>query len=188
MFKSTLFAVAGLFGVIGYQADWQVETIPSTLERGENIKIVEVEKVIVLETRDVQLNCMAMALDGEARGEDDEGQIRVGEVILNRVDSPRYPNTICDVVFQPRQFSFANDYDVNYMKTAAVFSGMDRDKEAQERVSRAYVNAAKVMVAKERLLGRDVLHYCTKKSKNMWRDDNKIELNHGNHNFYRGIL
>ncbi len=44
--------------------------------------------------------CMAEAIYFEARGETVEGQYAVAEVILNRVDSPRYPDTVCDVVNQ----------------------------------------------------------------------------------------
>ncbi len=44
--------------------------------------------------------CLTQALYFEARGESPNGQIAVAEVILNRVDSPRYPDTVCDVVSQ----------------------------------------------------------------------------------------
>ncbi|MFD1341383.1 cell wall hydrolase [Litorisediminicola beolgyonensis] len=44
--------------------------------------------------------CLAEALYFEARGETVKGQFAVAEVILNRVDSPRYPNSICGVVNQ----------------------------------------------------------------------------------------
>jgi len=41
----------------------------------------------------------------EARGEDDKGIMLVVNVIMNRVNSPRFPGNIRDVVFQPNQFS-----------------------------------------------------------------------------------
>lgn len=59
--------------------------------------------------------CLAQAVYHEARGESESGQWAVAEVILNRVASPRYPDTICGVVFQNAnltnrcQFSFACD-------------------------------------------------------------------------------
>jgi hypothetical protein len=58
--------------------------------------------------------CLATALYFEARGEPVRGQIAVGQVILNRVRSPQFPETICGVVFQGQhqpgcQFSFACD-------------------------------------------------------------------------------
>ncbi|MEM1235093.1 MAG: cell wall hydrolase [Pseudomonadota bacterium] len=44
--------------------------------------------------------CLAEALYFEARGETVKGQFAVAEVILNRVESARFPSTICDVVNQ----------------------------------------------------------------------------------------
>ncbi len=44
--------------------------------------------------------CLAEALYFEARGESVAGQIAVAEVILNRVDSRRFPNSVCGVVHQ----------------------------------------------------------------------------------------
>lgn len=49
---------------------------------------------------DAQWNCMREALYFEARGEPIKGQFAVAEVILNRVDSPDFPNTVCSVVKQ----------------------------------------------------------------------------------------
>lgn len=62
---------------------------------------------------DAQWQCLATALYHEARGETIKGQVAVAEVILNRVDSPAYPRSICSVVQQGNsngcQFSFACD-------------------------------------------------------------------------------
>ena len=52
--------------------------------------------------------CLAVAIYFEARGEEPVHQIKVAEVIMNRVESDRYPNNICDVVKQDKQFSFLN--------------------------------------------------------------------------------
>ena len=45
-----------------------------------------------------QWKCLSEALYFEARGEDLWGQIAVAEVILNRVDSSRFPNSVCSVI------------------------------------------------------------------------------------------
>ncbi|MDO5606169.1 MAG: cell wall hydrolase [Paracoccus sp. (in: a-proteobacteria)] len=52
------------------------------------------------------LACLAEALYFEARGEGHAGQRAVAEVILNRVDSRAFPNSVCGVVHQPGQFSY----------------------------------------------------------------------------------
>ncbi|WP_255307039.1 spore cortex-lytic enzyme [Paraliobacillus sp. PM-2] len=56
---------------------------------------------------DIQL--MANAVYGEARGEPYEGQVAVAAVILNRVQSTSFPNTISGVIFEPRAFTAVAD-------------------------------------------------------------------------------
>ncbi|KRG09665.1 hypothetical protein ACA30_21710 [Virgibacillus soli] len=56
---------------------------------------------------DIQL--MANAVYGEARGEPYEGQVAVAAVILNRVNSASFPNTISGVIFEPRAFTAVAD-------------------------------------------------------------------------------
>lgn len=58
------------------------------------------------DARDRDLTCMAGAIYFEAKGEPLSGQLAVGEVILNRTKSGRFPKSICSVVTQPGQFSF----------------------------------------------------------------------------------
>ena len=60
---------------------------------------------------DVQL--LARAINGEARGEPYEGQVAVGAVILNRVKSPDFPNTIAGVIYQPGAFTAVADGQIN---------------------------------------------------------------------------
>lgn len=48
---------------------------------------------------------MAAIIWCEARGESYEGQVAVGTVVMNRVESPRFPNTIEEVIKQNGQFS-----------------------------------------------------------------------------------
>jgi hypothetical protein len=55
---------------------------------------------------DEQANCLATAVYFEARGESLDGQLAVARVVMNRAASNEYPNTWCDVVKQPSQFSF----------------------------------------------------------------------------------
>ncbi len=62
-------------------------------------------------TSDVQL--MARAINGEARGEPYEGQVAVGAVILNRVKSSQFPNTIAGVIYQSGAFTAVADGQIN---------------------------------------------------------------------------
>jgi len=66
-----------------------------------------------------QHNCLSQAIYFEARGESQRGQIAVAEVIMNRVRSGYYPNSICGVVYQGShratgcQFTFTCDGSLN---------------------------------------------------------------------------
>lgn len=60
---------------------------------------------------DVQL--LARAVNGEARGEPYEGQVAVAAVILNRVKHPSFPNTIPGVIYQPGAFTAVDDGQIN---------------------------------------------------------------------------
>ena len=55
------------------------------------------------------INLMANAVYGEARGEPYEGQVAVAAVILNRVQSASFPNTVSGVIFQPGAFTAVAD-------------------------------------------------------------------------------
>jgi len=50
--------------------------------------------------------CLSLALYHEARGEPLLGQLMVARVIVNRMESRRWPSSICNVITQDRQFSF----------------------------------------------------------------------------------
>lgn len=63
------------------------------------------------QTSNVQL--LARAINGEARGEPYEGQVAVGAVIMNRVKSPNFPNTIAGVIYQSGAFTAVSDGQIN---------------------------------------------------------------------------
>lgn len=56
---------------------------------------------------------LARLINGEARGEPYQGQVAVGAVILNRVKSPEFPNTIAGVIYQKGQFTCVTDGQFN---------------------------------------------------------------------------
>ena len=60
-------------------------------------------------SRDNDLYLLARMITAEARGEPYSGQVAVGAVILNRVASPSFPNTIAGVIYQKGAFSALDD-------------------------------------------------------------------------------
>ena len=59
------------------------------------------------------LNLLARVVYGEARGEEYVGQVAVAAVVLNRVASPSFPNTIAGVVYQAGAFDCVSDGQIN---------------------------------------------------------------------------
>jgi len=80
-------------------------------------------------TSDIQL--MARAINGEARGEPYEGQVAVGAVILNRVKDSRFPNSISGVIYQSGAFTAVADGQIN----APISEGSTVYKAAQDAMN-----------------------------------------------------
>lgn len=64
-------------------------------------------------TYQTNLQLIARAVNGEARGEPYEGQVAVAAVILNRVRHPSFPNTVAGVIYQPGAFTAVSDGQIN---------------------------------------------------------------------------
>lgn len=62
------------------------------------------------------LFCMAKNIYHEARGEPTLGKYAVAQVTMNRVRDSRFRDTVCGVVFQPYQFSWANNKSVRWTR------------------------------------------------------------------------
>ena len=59
------------------------------------------------------VNLLAKVVYGEARGEPYEGQVAVAAVVLNRVKSSSFPNTIAGVVYESGAFTAVSDGQIN---------------------------------------------------------------------------
>lgn len=126
-------------------------------------------------TGDEQWQCLTEAVYFEARGESLQGQIAVAEVILNRVDSPLYPRTICGVVKQRGgggcQFSYVCRGKAKMReKSAADLAG---------RIARAMLDGA------PRILTDGATHFHTRAVKPSWSKRFAKTAAIGAHLFYR---
>ena len=59
------------------------------------------------------LDLLARVIYAEARGEDFEGQVAVGAVVLNRLQDPRFPKTIREVIYQAGAFTAVTDKQIH---------------------------------------------------------------------------
>lgn len=122
--------------------------------------------------------CLTQALYFEARGEGLRGQIAVTEVILNRVDSPRYPDTVCEVVQQGAgrkhacQFSYYCDGKSDRMENAEM-------RQSLGRIAWVMLQGA------ERKLTRGALFYHNTSVNPRWASAFEKTALIGRHVFYR---
>lgn len=62
---------------------------------------------------DEEIEIIARAIYAEGRGEPYEGQVAIGAVILNRVESDDFPDTVYEVVYQKGAFDAVRDGQIN---------------------------------------------------------------------------
>ena len=117
--------------------------------------------------------CLALNIYFEARSEEPMGQLAVAEVTLNRVMSRRYPDTVCEVVWQRKQFSWTHDGK----------SDVPKDAKAWDMA----VRAAKLAM-KHRdvvIVGNGVTHYHADYVKPYWTTAYERVAKVGTHIFYK---
>lgn len=125
-----------------------------------------------------QWQCLTEALYFEARGEEADGLFAVAEVILNRVDSPRFPDTACGVINQGTgrylqcQFTYTCDSADETMTDRAAYRRVGK-------VARAMLDGA------PRLLTSGATHYHTVNVNPDWSRRFLQTAEIGVHRFYR---
>jgi len=122
--------------------------------------------------------CLTEALYFEARGESVKGQFAVAEVILNRVDSVDFPNSICGVINQGTgrkyqcQFTYTCDGRPEHV--------------AEPRAWRQVGKVARLMIdGGRRALTDDATHYHAKRVSPSWAKHFPRTATIGVHHFYR---
>lgn len=96
-----------------------------------------VRSAVVRQVQLEQLNCLALNIYHEARGEPEAGQYAVAEVTMNRVASDYYPDTICQVVYQQNWDSIRKRY-------VGAFSWTELDDRKTDPESRAWRRARQI--------------------------------------------
>ena len=64
-------------------------------------------------SNNADLNLLSKLIYGEARGESYKGQVAVGAVVLNRISSSSFPNTMAGVIYQSGAFTAVSDGQIN---------------------------------------------------------------------------
>lgn len=127
-----------------------------------------------------ELMCLALAVYFEARSESLDGQAAVAQVVLNRVESSRYPGTICEVVTEGGarrnrcQFSYWCD-------------GKEEVPRNREAWRRAQVVAKLVSVGTLKPSVGKATHYHAVYANPYWRNQLTYVATVGHHLFYTDL-
>lgn len=122
--------------------------------------------------------CLAEALYFEARGESVKGQFAVAEVILNRVDSARFPGSVCKVINQGTGRKYACQFTYTCDGKKEIISE-PRAWERVAKVARAMIDGA------PRRLTDGATYYHTKAVRPSWSRKFARTTTIGVHHFYR---
>ena len=116
-------------------------------------------------TSSTDLNLLARVVYGEARGEPYTGQVAVAAVVLNRVKSSSFPNTVAGVVYQSGAFDCVSDGQINLTPNQSAYNA-----------------------ARDALNGWDptygcLFYYNPRTATSKWMLSRTVKLNIGNHAF-----
>lgn len=137
----------------------------------------------LVKTKTVQrdIHCLALNIYHEARGEKKSGQIAVAKVTLNRVLSRRYPDTICEVVYEKR-------WDKIRKRYVGAFSWTEFDKPPKLKSKAWYLAwniAESTYKNKDKMQLDGAVFYHAKYIKPSWARKKKPVAKIGEHIFYR---
>lgn len=122
--------------------------------------------------------CLSEALYFEARGESIKGQFAVAEVIMNRVDSASFPDTVCGVIRQ----GTGRKYQCQFTYTCDGHDEVIHEKAAYARLAKI----ARLMIdGAARALTDGATHYHTKAVNPRWARTFPRTTTIGVHHFYR---
>lgn len=117
------------------------------------------------------LLCLALNVYWEARNQPLAGQLAVAQVTMNRVHSPKYPDSVCEVVYDHKQFSWYWD-------------GKGDVPEEEKAWETAQLIASAAMAGSGHSALQGVTHYHAVYSAPYWKDYMTMVVQIGDHVFY----
>lgn len=127
--------------------------------------------------KDNTVNALACALYAEGRGEGFRGMFLIGNTILNRSNSDKYPSKIKNVIFQPSQFSYKKYYEV--------YEEQPWEEAQAVAVSLVYLDKKAPLLRAIQDPTKGALFYHKKGHKVYWSKKFKKVLTYKGHVFYK---
>ena len=137
-----------------------------------------------------EMYCLALNVYYEARGSNLADQAAVADVVLNRVRDTRYPNTICEVVYQAKTKPSWKTGELVPIRNQCQFSWYCDGKPDIPAKGDAWVNAQQVAylmfyLEQYRGITEGATHYHADYVKPNWARDFQLVGRIGEHIFYR---
>lgn len=130
---------------------------------------------------DKELRCLEEGLYHEIRNGSKQAMKNVAYVILNRKETKGFPDTICDVIAQPKQFSYRDIKAPQKDWQKHILSKHDSNKDKQALLTVKSV-ASKVLA--EGSKDKEILYYTTPEVKRKWMKGLKVKYNDGYHKHF----
>lgn len=103
------------------------DTLNQQKEEPPDLKVEnKTEPKYDIKINSINIDLLAKAIYAEARGESLTGQIAVGAVIINRLNSPDFPNTVYDVLYQPGQFTCVENGHIDKTPNQTAYTAAQR--------------------------------------------------------------
>jgi spore germination cell wall hydrolase CwlJ-like protein len=171
---------------------WVVPPSVDTTQRAEFIELTPAPPIEEPEPHidEEEITCLARNIYFESRSELLIGQYAVGDVVLNRVESKRYPNTVCEVIHQAVLSSWGLERNkIIPLRNKCQFSwycdGKPDEITDKDAYERAYHIAYNLLhYNKYRHVTEHATHYHTHYVNPKWNQSMILVGTIGNHIFY----
>ncbi len=163
----TYVPVRFLAGIFGSDVEWEEDMYAVNIEN--SLTLDENEKNLEYDDNDIYW--LARIIEAESKGEPMEGKIAVGNVIINRRESPDFPDSIYEVIFEKN----GSKYQFTPVKNNTIYNTPSKDS----------LIAAKQALNDTRLAGDALFFLNPRTTKSSWVINNRVYcLTINNHDFY----
>lgn len=134
-------------------------------EKDAEDTVPKVAPVVKTTATDTEINLLARLVRAEAQGESFAGKVAVAEVVLNRVESDDFPDSIGAVIYQSGQFSPVSNGSINKAPDEASIKAVEQALQGSNTV------------------GKALFFYNYKTATSRWLDSRQTVTVIGNHTF-----
>lgn len=115
MLKKSLIVTAMIFSIVNPFQSMANDVLPDAIPKIADFASDNISAE-AYNTMEEQIMTLAQLIEAEAENEELYGKILVGNVVLNRIRNPKYPNSLNEVIYQKGQFQVIRNGKFDQMK------------------------------------------------------------------------